>query len=50
MAIDMRLIDSNYEYDRNGKIAKLVENVAKTFNETPFLFRYSINLFRYWDS
>lgn len=34
MAIDMRLINSSYSYDPNGKIAKLVDNVAKTFNET----------------
>lgn len=34
MAIDMRLVNSSYSYDKNGKIAKLVENVAKTYRET----------------
>lgn len=34
MAIDMRLIDKNYDYDPNGKIAKLVDNVERIYNET----------------
>lgn len=34
MAIDMRLIDSSYDYDPNGKIAKLVDNVERIYNET----------------
>ena len=34
MAIDMRLIDASYDYDPNGKIAKLVNNVERIYNET----------------
>ena len=34
MAIDMRLIDASYEYDPKGKIAKLVDNVERIYNET----------------
>ena len=34
MAIDMRLVNTSYTYDPNGKIARLVDNVAKTYNET----------------
>lgn len=34
MAIDMRLIDPSYPYNPNGKIAKVVSNVARIYNET----------------
>ena len=34
MAIDMRMISNEYQYNPEGKIAKLVNNVARIFNET----------------
>ena len=34
MAIDMRLINPKYEYNKNGKIARAVENISKIFFET----------------
>lgn len=34
MAIDMRMINPNYSYDTNGKIARLTDNVTRIFNET----------------
>jgi len=34
MAIDMRLIDPSYSYDPNGKIAKMVNNIARIYKDT----------------
>lgn len=34
MAIDMRLIDKNYEYDPNGKIGTLVKNSIEIYENT----------------